>query len=51
MQILSGDASTYGRVSDSNEFKTITYKVTITKPDNTKEEITLSSIIKGQFAL
>ena len=51
MQVLSGDASTYGRVTDSNEFKTITYKVTITKPDSTKEEIILSSIIKGQFAL
>ena len=51
MQVLSGDANSYGRVTDSNEFKTITYKVTITKPDSTKEEIILSSIIKGQFAL
>ncbi|MBP5408406.1 MAG: N-acetylmuramoyl-L-alanine amidase [Bacilli bacterium] len=51
MQVLSGSADTNGRVTDGNEFKTITYKVVVTKPDNTKEEIILSSIIKGQFAL
>ena len=51
MQVIEGDANTNGRVTDGNEFKLITYKVTITLPNNSTQEITLSSIVKGQFAL
>ena len=49
--VINGPSDNMGRVSDGNEFKLITYKVTITNPNNSKEEIILSSIIKGQFAL
>ena len=51
MQIIEGDANENGRVTDGNEFKLITYKVTITLPNNSSQEITISSIVKGQFAL
>ena len=49
--VINGPSNNMGRVSDGNEFKLITYKVTITNPNGSKEEVTLSSIIKGQFAL
>lgn len=50
-EVINGPSDNMGRVSDGNEFKLITYKVTITNPNGSKEEVTLSSIIKGQFAL
>ena len=50
-EVVNGPSNNMGRVTDGNEFNLITYKVTITAPNGNKEELTLSSIIKGQFAL
>ena len=49
--VINGPSNNMGRVTDGNEFRLVTYKVTITAPNGNKEEVTLSSIIKGQFAL
>ena len=49
--VVNGPSDNMGRVTDGNEFNLVTYKVTITAPNGSKEEVTLSSIIKGQFAL
>lgn len=50
-EVINGPSDNQGRVTDANEFKLITYKVIITLPNQAKEEIILSSIIKGQFAI
>ena len=51
MTVLDGDSDNHGRMTDSNEYKSVTYKVTITAPNGTKEEVTLSSIVKGQYSI
>lgn len=50
-EVINGPSDNMGRVTDGNEFNLVTYKVTITGPNGNKEEVILSSIIKGQFAL